>query len=181
MGALLPSHVGRAVVVPPRELIDPHVEITPNHWFWLLEFHETETGPTAVFPWTAPAENSTRYVVARLLWCWDNDGFGIKRLRLENTCGLATCINPRHWRYVKDLASRKFMLVAGSDARLFSYAHAAEEGSKSIHIVPHEAYYTMCGASLRRLVTSREKIITCEDCLSEWRAYGRPLEEVHGP
>jgi len=164
-----------------RLLVDLHVEITAHHWYWLLEFKETDDGRTAVFPWAPPAEPSTQFVVARLLWCWDNDGFGIKRLQLENTCGLFTCINPRHWRYIKDLALRKFMLGEGADARLFEYPYLSEDGTKNVHIVRNEAYYTMCGASLRRLVTSREKTITCDDCLKEWRGYGRPLEEVHEP
>ena len=178
MSTMLQPHRGRSAITPPRELVDPQVETGPNHWFWLGEFHDDGNGPTAVFPWAPPAEARAYYVVARLLWCWDNDGLGIKRLRLENTCGLATCINPRHWRYVKDLAQRKFMLGPDAGARLYTYAHAADEGSKSVHIVRDDAYYTMCGASLRRLATSREKIITCEDCLQEWRGYGRPLEEV---
>ena len=183
MGMRLPAHFGgRVIVLPPRELVDPLVEITPNHWYWLAEFHDDGAGPTAIFPWTPPAELSSRFVVARLLWCWDNDGVGIKRLLLENTCGLATCINPRHWRYANDPADKAYTLGqvvdGGVEAKLLEYPHGLAGRAATVHINPTDTNYTMCGASTRRLITTRKTVITCDDCVKEWLGYGRPLVEV---
>jgi hypothetical protein len=164
-------------VLPPRDLVDPFVEVTPNHWYWLAEFHNDGEGPTAIFPWAPPRESSTQFVVARLLWCWENDGVGIKRLILENTCGLATCINPRHWRYANTPTDKHYTLGAGTDARLLEYPYHPN----TVHIVRSESLYAMCGVSIRKFLTARHKVITCDDCLKEWRGYGRPLEEIKPP
>jgi len=178
MGIRLPGHFGRTVVIPPRELVDPFVEVTPNHWYWLAEFHDDGAGPIAIFPWTPPAEVSVQFVVARLLWCWDNDGVGIRRLFLENTCGLATCINPRHWRYANPPTDKAYTLGPSDIARLLQYPHMSAGRPGTVHIGIVDTNYTMCGASTRRLRTTKEAVITCEDCVKEWQGYGRPLIEI---
>lgn len=174
MGVRLQTHIGRSVVLPPRELVDPFVEVTPNHWYWLAEFHDDGEGPTAIFPWKPPGEHTTQFVVARLLWCWENDGVGIKRLVLHNTCGLNTCVNPRHWRYANAPADKAYGLAPGATAKLLEYPNAPN----TTHIIPEESTYAMCGAAIRRFRTTKKTVITCEDCLQEWKGYGRPLLEI---
>jgi hypothetical protein len=177
MGIRLPPHMGRVAVLPPRELIEPHVERTDNHWYWLLEFHDDGLDRTAIFPWNPPAEASIRFVVARLLWCWDNDGVGIKRLLLENTCGLATCINPSHWRYVNNPIETKYTLPLDVEARLVKY----NRYQGTVHIAHNDTSYAVCGVAIRALVHTQNEVITCKTCVAEWKAAGRPLLEVKPP
>jgi hypothetical protein len=185
MGARLMTHRGRSVVTPPRELVEPHVERTPNHWYWLLEFFDDGLDRTAVFPWSPPAEHQVQFVVARLLWCWENDGLQIKNLKLENTCGLATCINPDHWRYINNPISITYTLPAGVGARLVQYtskAGSVRYVQGSVHIAHDDTSYTVCGVALRPLASTKlGVVITCKTCVAEWRALGRPLLEVKPP
>lgn len=180
-------HMGRASILPPRELIDPLVEVTPHHWYWLGEFYDDNLDRAAVFPWAPPAEAVTRFMVARLLWCWANDGVGIKRLLLENTCGLATCINPAHWRYIRSVVSGNLSLPPEADAYLVRYGamhdNMKSSGStlRSVHIVRHDNAYTVCGVSTKSLCSTDDPLITCKTCVIEWRRSGATLVEVKPP
>jgi hypothetical protein len=181
------QHMGRTGVLPPRELVDPLVEITTNHWYWLGEFYDDNLDRTAIFPWASPAESPSRFVVARLLWCWANDGIGIKRLQLENTCGLMTCINPSHWRYIRSAVTGNFTLPLGADAYLARYGsvhdiHQSTNGTlRSVHIVRHDNSYTVCGVSTKSLCSTDDPLVTCKTCVVEWRRSGAMLVEVKPP
>jgi len=177
MSVRLLSHIGRSNVLPPRVLVDPLVEVTSLHWYWLGEFYEDGLDRAAVFPWAPPAEVTTKFIVARLLWCWANDGVSIKRLQLKNTCGLSTCINPDHWRYANPPGDVRYILGPGTDARLLEYPHPPS----TTHIVRDESPYAMCGVSIQRFVPAQQSVITCRDCVQEWKGYGRPLLEVKPP
>lgn len=177
MGVRLMTHRGRSMVTPPRELVEPHVERTPNHWYWLLEFFDDGLDRAAVFPWSPPAETQVQFIVARLLWCWENDGLHIKNLKLENTCGLATCINPGHWRYMNNPIAITYTLPPGLGARLVKYA----KYQGTVHIAHDDTSYTVCGVSARTLTSTADTIITCKTCVAEWRSLGRPLVEVKPP
>jgi hypothetical protein len=187
VGSRLAVHFGRSGILPPRELIDPHVERTDNHWYWLLEFYDDNLDRTAIFPWAPPAESPSRFVVARLLWCWANDGVGIKRLQLENTCGLATCINPSHWRYIRSTVSGNVALPIDADAYLVRYGAIHDDmkssGSalRSTHIVRHDNTYTVCGVSTKNLCSTDDPLVTCKTCVVEWRRSGAMLLEVKPP
>lgn len=181
MSIRLMYHRGSAKVLPPRALLEPHVERTSNHWFWLLEFYDDGLDRTAVFSWAPPAEATGVYVVARLLWCWENDGVGIKRLQLENTCGLATCINPAHWRYQRAIVAKPMMLPAGADAHLVQYLKVDSFGqprTESVHIVRNDSTYAVCGVATQRLRSTAGPAITCKTCVTEWQSSGAALCEV---
>jgi len=177
MGIRLMGHRGRALVTPPRDLVEPHVERTPNHWYWLLEFYDDGLDRVAVFPWSPPGEYQTQYVVARLLWCWANDGLQIKVLKLENTCGLATCINPDHWRYINNPIAILYTLPPGTGARLVKYT----KYQGTVHITREDTTYAVCGVSTKALTSTSDVVISCKQCVAEWKALGRPLLEVKAP
>jgi len=172
MDRLCPVHFGRTSVLPPRELIDPLVELDTTigqHWYWLGEDDwedPIDNSHYATFRWAAPAEHTTVWLVARLLWCWTNDGLGIRRLKLVNKCGLSRCINPEHWRYVQPLSKRKFRLPDENGVRAMRYMKR-NVSSDSVHIIPPDAGHGMCGVTTNSLVEAKGAIITCADCVRE--------------
>ena len=184
MGRYCPSHRGRISVLPPRSLLDPLIEVDTSigqHWYWLGEDDwedPVDNAHYAVFKWAAPAEHVTSWMVARLLWCWQNNGFAIKRLTLVNTCGLTRCINPDHWRYTPPLSQRKFKLPDENGVRAMRYEKTYVSPG-SVHIIPSDVGYGMCGVAANALVEVKDAVITCSDCVKEWfEVYGRPLIEV---
>src|SRR5512142_2495343 len=97
MGRLAMVHRGTTRVKPPPELLEPYIERTDNHWYWLDEFVDDGLDRCAVFVWAAPAEKQGQFMVPRLLWQYAH-AEETARVLLENVCGLFTCINPAHWR-----------------------------------------------------------------------------------
>jgi len=184
MSVRLFHHKGRTSVLPPRELVDVQVEVTPNHWYWLGEFFDDGLDRAAVIAWAPPAENTQTFIVARLLWCWENDGLGIKRLQLENTCGLATCINPTHWRYIRAVVPGVVMLPEDADAHLVQYSKLDIYGNHkydSVHIVRNDSTYAVCGVATKNLSSTNSKTVSCKACVAEWRSSGAMLVEVKPP
>lgn len=189
MSARLAPHGGSLDVLPPQASVDVHIERTSNHWYWLDEFHDNDGIRTAYFMWTPPGKVSTRFIVARLLWCWLHDAVDVKRLSLTNTCGLATCINPLHWHRVFpsiNVVNGEYTLPTASDARLAQYAKYSPRTTIHmcrVHIVRHDSQYAVCGVTAKRLhpvldTDTTRAAVTCTDCARAWSASGGALVEI---
>lgn len=179
MGRPLPTHPNHRLgtSVPSQELLEPFIERTPNHWYWLDEFLDDHVDRTAVFRWSREDHNATTWIVARLLWCAAHPDENPVRLSLMNLCGLFTCINPEHWEHVN--RKRNFTLPTDSDAFLCSRPQTRPSlHVEDVHIAPPETSYTMCGSVVSDHRHPSGTVITCKTCLREWQGFGRPLVEI---
>lgn len=178
MGRLALTHRGRAVVSPPAELLEPLIERTPNHWFWLGDFLDDNVDRSAKFRWAAPAEEATTYMVPRLLWHYANPTEPMQRILLENTCGLFTCINPAHWSKRRGAVRIPARIVLPESVEAIPVMQ--ESATLTVHIRWNDAIATVCGHGLRRAYQNmtKAKVITCDDCISAWVRTNQPFTEV---
>lgn len=185
MGKLAFIHRGRAVILPPAELLEPFIERTDNHWYWLGEFYDDGLERSAEFRWAPPAEHSTRFMVPRLLWQYLHPVRSTKRLMLENVCGLFTCINPGHWteRGVAQDVPTELRLLETSRAwpACFAVTALVPTVGALVHILRDDAENAVCGAggvrhNVKR-VSMTEKV-TCYACIAVWVAQKLPYEVV---
>lgn len=176
MGRLALPHRGRAVVLPALALLEPYIDRTGSHWYWLLEFFDDGLDRSAEFPWSPPDENRTNFMVPRLLWQLANP-LHQGRLLLENTCGLFTCINPGHWRK-RPVAAKipaRFVLPDNVEAVPVTHVNAMI----TVHVRRSDAQSTLCGVGGRGCVALDKKApVTCDECISTWVRSGQPYTEV---
>lgn len=178
MGRLALLHKGRLVdgKLPPMEVLEALVERTPNHWYWLGEFYDDNLDRSAEFLWAPPNENPVKFMVPKLLWQLTNPEVDTKRILLENTCGLFTCINPGHWR--KRLTSiripARIVLPDSVEATPVVYPHVMV----SVHIQRHGSLHPVCGGGKGWTGLHKSAPITCDDCISSWVRTGQPYLEV---
>jgi hypothetical protein len=189
MSSRLPLHGPRSHVRPPPEMLEPFVERTPHHWYWLQEFYDDGLDRTAIFLWAPDGGTPTRYTVTRLLWCWENSTTPERRLALTNTCGLLTCINPAHWHRIvapNDVLDGAYRLPDTADAHL---AHRITRearqllNAKRVHIVRNDSQHAVCGLASQHLhsiarVDSHHHPITCHVCIRTWCATGGVLDDT---
>lgn len=195
-------------IYPPRAAYQPWITVTPNHWYWDRDEHpdhwellskvpDERHLKTPLFHWDPYGGRSGKYTVARLLWCDVNNHTPKKyeKLVLKNTCGWYPCVNPSHW--IDKRALKQWTLPKDSTATLVQRSKSVgvfEPGSDNenperigtrstpvIHIVAEDSAYTMCavGRSDKNVAhADKGSVITCDECLKEWRILGRPLLEV---
>ena len=183
MGRRVPGHLSSHGEAPPPDAVFALVEKTDNHWYWLDEFYDDNVDRTPVFRWAATGYPAGRYVVARLLWCWTHPESITKRVVLENTCGLYTCVNPDHWHSLHLLRrDHAFTLPTDTTASLRSRQYnpvlLKPMHPALIHIVPEDTEYAMCGYRRLPMKHSLGTVITCKACIAGWRGYNRPLIEL---
>lgn len=173
------GHMGSTKHLPPKDAVMALVEETPNHFYWLGEFYDDGLDRAAIYPWKPPAEPRTLYVVPRLLWVWANDAIGIKRLRIENTCKLYTCVNPAHWRsHEASHVLKSARIAPGYSVRLIRHLNEVTltHGIPApVHIFTEGAAHAMCGAKPIGSPLPADTEVTCPRCLKSWQALGRPF------
>jgi hypothetical protein len=174
MGRLALTHRGSTKARPPLELLEPFIERTDNHWYWLDEFYDDGLDRSAVFVWAAPAESKAHYMVPRLLWQLANPS-DTERVLLENTCGLFTCINPAHWRKRQGAVRipARIVLPEHVEAMPVISSHLV-----TVHIRRLDVQHTVCGEVQQVHGGSKKTVITCDDCISAWVRSGQPYTEV---
>ncbi len=164
---------------PPMELLEPLIERTENHWYWLGEFEEDWEDRGAMFPWKPPTEKAGVYSVPKLLWMYANPALFGKRFVIENTCGLFTCINPSHWkrRMGAELPAAivlpedgDYAPVKSSIGRMYNHVHVANKDARSTTCGKRSGFKT------RTHVPSNTPI-TCRECIEHWVRLGRPYTE----
>lgn len=179
MGRLALAHRGRVVdgLLPPMEVLEPHIERTPNHWYWLLEFFDDGLDRSAEFRWGPPDETKATFMVPRLLWQMAHVGEVPKPLLLENTCGLFTCINPAHWRDRRGALRMPSRIVLPDNVENVPVAHP--NALLTVHIRQHDSSHTICGLMGNHCnVLVKKAPVTCDDCISAWVRSKHPYEEV---
>jgi hypothetical protein len=178
MGRLALPHRGHTQTLPPAELLEPWIERTPNHWFWLGDFYDNNVDRCARFRWAAPAEEAATFMVPRLLWHYANPTEPTQRLMLENTCGLFTCINPAHWSKRRGGVRIPARIVLPESVEATPVMH--ESAALVVHVRWNDAISTICGHGLRRAYQNMPKTraITCDDCIGTWIRANQPFTEV---
>lgn len=174
MGRLALAHRGRAHVLPPIELLEPYIERTNNHWYWLGEFHDNNEDRSAEFRWAAPFESSTLWMVPRLLWQHTHADYG--RLLLENVCGLFTCINPAHWRKRQGTFRIPARIVLPDTVEATPVMHPL--AVLTVHIRRLDSLSTVCGRGRDQHALAKTTVITCDECISAWVRTSQPFTEV---
>lgn len=175
MGRLALTHQGRTRILPPVELLEPYIERTDHHWYWLGEFYDDKLDRSAEFRWAPPAEKTAVFMVPRLLWQLAHPDTPARLI--ENTCGLFTCINPSHWR------KRGPGVVIPARIVLPEHVLAMPMVSQSNNLVVHirrlDTPHVVCGASGKHMDGGGKKtVVTCDDCISAWVRTGQPYTEV---
>lgn len=174
MGRTALSH--RSVVqrgqYPPKELLEPLVERTDNHWYWLGEFYDDNVDRCAEYAWYLDGCLAGRYSVPKLLWSYEHPELNSTKLVIENVCGLYTCINPSHWkRRVASVIPTRIVLPEGLDA-----APAQDRvNSTVVHVVYTDSSAYLCGwrgAGCRRLDAGTP--VTCNACIVAWFRRSKP-------
>lgn len=179
MGRLALLHDGKACTKPPRDFLEPFIERTENHWYWLGDFMERDLERGAVFSWAAPNERKTRYAVPRLLWQLEHPEDVEKRLLLENTCGLFTCINPAHWRKRRGSFKIPARIVLPESVEAWPVIHHPDMiHSLDVHIRFVDALAALCGRGVQYRGMAKTTVVTCDDCISAWVRLDRPYTEV---
>lgn len=173
MGRLALPHRGVTKVKPPIELLEPFIERTTNHWYWLDEFFDDGFDRSAVFVWAAPAENKGQFMVPRLLWQYAHPD-DVGRALLENTCGLFTCINPAHWRKRQGGVRIPARIVLPEHVE----AMPMIAQQLTVHIRRLDVPHTICGDGASLQGASKKTVITCDDCIAAWVRKGEPYTEV---
>lgn len=176
MGRLALPHHGYTKVLPPRDLLEPFIERTEGHWYWLGEFYENALDRSAEFVWAAPAEYAGHYMVPRLLWQLAQGDALPKRVMLENTCGLFTCINPGHWRDRRNLVVMPARIVLSESVQAMPVMHPGLH--LTVHIRRHNTEATVCGSGYAARGMDKKTVITCDDCISTWVRTKQPFTEV---
>ena len=185
MGKLAFTHRGRSMLLPPAELLEPHIERTDNHWYWCGEFVEDPFDRCAYFDWAPPFEVNTRWMVPRLLWQYANPAVSPRRAMLENTCGLFTCINPAHWRQRRGAIRipARIVLPDSVDAVPVSMNNVTVDPYWQaellvVHVRRIDSINTMCGAGPKHHGMAKTTVITCDDCIGAWVRANQPFTEV---
>lgn len=176
MGKLALTHRGRSKVLPSVGLLDPFIERTENHWYWLAEFFDDGLDRSAEFVWAPPAEKTTQYMVPRLLWQLTHPDVDMHRTMLENTCGLFTCINPAHWQKRRGgpKIPARIVLPDSVEAMPVLYPSAL----LTVHIRRHDSINTVCGHGPRHRGLAKATVITCDDCIATWIRLDQPYKET---
>lgn len=172
---LCPSSVRAGKAFPPSNVLEPLIERTNNHWYWLGDFTDNGVDRYATLSWAPPAEAAGLYVVARVLWAHARGDAAPARVALGNACGLFTCINPAHWVEVTSNRKKKFSLPKDCGAR--PCALGSGHG-KIVHVVRDEDAYTVCGLTRFSRMPAVSTVINCKDCIATWRSKNAPLIEV---
>ena len=161
--------------LPPLVLLVPLIERTENHWYWLGEFYDDGLDRSAQFRWVPENESPALFMVPRLLWQLANASK--KKVRLENVCGLFTCINPEHWRdrHAASKIPARIMVPDTVDNVLVAHPNSVT----TVHIRRSDSMNTLCclrGTSCR--VLDKASIVTCHRCIDVWVRGERPFTEV---
>jgi hypothetical protein len=177
VGRLALPHRGRTAhgLLPPEDLLEPLIERTPNHHYWLGDFHDDGLDRSAKFRWAPPDENMVTFMVPRLLWQRANPDVRGRYL-LENTCGLFTCINPAHWRRRQAALQIPARIVVPETVDAVPVAHTQDQ--LLVHIRRMDAITTVCGRGAGFVALKRDAPITCDECISAWVRTGQPYVEV---
>jgi hypothetical protein len=180
MGRLALIHRGTARTLPPADLLEPLIERTSMHWYWLGDFVDDGMDRSAVFRWAAPDENAGQYMVPRLLWQMANPHENPKRVLLENMCGLFTCVNPAHWQRRRGAFKIPARIVLPDTVEALPVVH--HRWAVVVHILRNDAASIVCGHHVGRSSAyqhlARTATITCEECISSWARLGQPYMEV---
>lgn len=174
MGRLAMTHRGRASVKPTMDLLEPYIERTDNHWYWLGEFYDDGLDRCAEFDWSPPAERSTKWMVPRLLWQLTNVN-DAPRLMLENTCGLYTCINPAHWKPRNAVVKTPARIVLTGDVEAMPVMHPA--ATVLVHIRRNDSVNTVCGRHMEMYSLPKTSAVTCDECIAGWVRTGNLYTE----
>lgn len=179
MGQLAQAHRGRSKDLPPRELLEPHIERTESHWYWLLDFVDDGLRRSAVFSWAPLGQRGGQFMVPRLLWQLAHLDELPARLLLENTCGLYTCINPDHWRKRRGVVEipARIVLPDSVDA-MPVLKHASMDHLLNVHIRRVDSLNTVCGKGRDYRVLAKTSVVTCDECISVWIRTGQPYKVV---
>lgn len=179
MGRLALSHRGRVLdgQLPPMEVLEPFIERTPNHWYWLDEFFDDGLDRSAELRWGPLGESKATFMIPRLLWQLACAGPVPKQLMLENTCGLFTCINPAHWRDRRVALRMPSRIVLPDSVENMPIAHI--NALVTVHIRQHDSTHALCGLQGGHCNELPKKApVTCDDCIVTWVRAKRPYEEV---
>ena len=178
MGRLALPHQGRidGDFLPGLDVLEPFIERTPNHWYWLDDFATEGFDRSAKIRWAPPGHNKVTFMVPRLLWQHANPDANHFRLLLENTCGLYTCINPEHWRprHPTFRIPARIVLPDTVDAMPTAHPHA----TVTVHIKHDDALVAVCGHATVLFPLKKSAPITCEECISHWVRKNLPFTEV---
>ena len=165
MGVQQLSHQSTKFGLPPLELLEPNIDRTPTHWYWLGDFTNNLFVKLPIIRWSPSHVDPIVFSVGRLLWCWTYPDRVRPRLSLVNTCDVPACINPAHWRKQGLEASLPLFLAETDDARAVQIKHALDK----THIAHNDSSFTLCGKThARHLDVSTA--ITCQECVKTWRA-----------
>jgi hypothetical protein len=175
MGKLAFTHRGRAVILPTVDLLEPLIERTPTHWYWNGEFVEDPFDRCAYFDWAPPFEMNTRWMVPRLLWQLANPTLVAKRVLLENTCGLFTCINPAHWSRRRGAIRIPARIVLPDSVEATPVVHSME--ILLVHIRRNDAETTVCGRGSMFKGLVKTTVVTCDACIRTWVYSNQPFTE----
>lgn len=177
--------------VPSFDLIEPLLERSDPHWYWLGDFFDDGEYRCAVFPWTTPVGDHVRYVVARLAWEHANPGKRLEPRRVfRNTCELLTCVNPAHFARMPTKAELlsipmtidESFRLDGMRPQLRSRGKEIDGiliNDRAVHIGFDNAPTAVCGMLMGgQLLRVTGTPVTCKGCLNAWYSLGRPLVEV---
>ena len=178
MGRLALLHRGRVYDgrLPPAETLEPFIERTPHHHYWLAEFYDDGLDRSAEFKWGAPDEPTVVFMVPRLLWQLAHPTETAKRLLLENACGLFTCVNPAHWRRRQAALQIPARIVVPDTVDALPVAHTQDQ--LLVHVRRMDAIVTVCGRGTGFVALKRDAPVTCDECIGSWVRTGQPYEEV---
>ncbi len=178
-----PAFPHRAVICtgqyPPMELLEPLIERTDNHWYWLGEFVEDWDERGAMFPWQPPSERAGLYSVPKLLWMYTHPAFQGQRFTIENMCGLFTCINPAHWRRRGGI-ELPASIVLPEDGEYVPVKSLTGKLYDRVHIALVDARTTACAKRTvfkNRIHVPANTPITCTGCIEHWVKRGKPYTE----
>lgn len=167
MGKLAALHAKPKGQFPKRSDVEPLIERTHLHWYWLGEFTDDPFGDHApVF---------ATFSVVRLIWHWEYGYNGLPRqLSLVNTCGVFACVNPKHWECRSlPLVDVIVTLPPGQDA----WPIRAQNSAYVVHIAHDDATHAVCGTRSHDRI-DRDANITCINCVRAWRSRGGQLLET---
>lgn len=170
MGKLALPHRGQHRTLPPAALLEPFVERTKHHWFWLDDFYDDNLDRSPVFRWGGSSGHSGTFMVSRLMWQYAHQACAGQRLVLENACGLFTCINPSHW------AERGVAFTVPTVIRLLGdeASPVIFNSETLVHIQWKGSGLTVCGSQQGYGSHVLEMPVTCYACIAVWVAQKRP-------
>jgi hypothetical protein len=169
---------------PPRDLVLKHVVTSPDpaqHWEWDTTAPERRFNRHGHAIWSVKTTEwrpRQIYVVARLLLD-DFHGPFPPRASFESRCGLASCVNPGHWRQVLMLPPVR--LQPQHDGWIPVVARTGKAVNKNTPLIVHagdatthvliagpnvaKSYRTVCGLEVyptNIVVHPRDALVTCK-------------------